>query len=75
VRLKTQISVVLATRHGAILQLQEATRHGAMLQLQEATRPQQRILNGKSLTEGKYENRETAMMTNERRCSKQPANA
>jgi hypothetical protein len=47
--------VVLATRHGAILPVQKMT-----------TRPQQRILHGKRETEGKYENRETAMMTNER---------
>jgi hypothetical protein len=37
--------VVLATGHGAILQVQKTT-----------TRPQQRILNGKRETEGKYEN-------------------
>lgn len=61
---QTHCSVVLARRHGAILQVQETT-----------VRPQQRILNGKRETEGKYENRETAMITNKRCWSKQPANA
>jgi len=36
------------------------------------TRVQQRILNGKHETEGKYENRETAMMTNDAEASSQP---